>query len=606
MKTSRTPLFIFLASLLAAIVCRPSTTAEIGEWQLVWSDEFETEGLPNAQWWDYEEGYIRNEEAQYYTVAREENARIENGSLIIEARRDNFEGRPITSASLHSSRSASWTYGKIEVRAQLATGRGTWPAIWMLGDNIGEAGWPGCGEIDIMEYVGYELETVYGTVHTTAYNHVANTEVGGNLQFDDLTETMHSYSIEWSPDEIRFFVDDQNYFTFTNDGTGNDATWPFHRPQHLKLNLAIGGGWGGSQGIDNAIFPARFLIDYVRVYQRKESPPYTIDLQSSGPGNLRVEPEKESYVDGEQITLIADPDIGTRLGKWKNVQVPRALEVPLVVNRSLQIQADFLNPNALNRNTDFSDQLSGWYNWIGGGAAANIAATSQEAALIDVTQSGSEDWHVQFGQGGLPLESGKRYQLQFDASASSGSPSLVAALAMNSEPFTTYTSNVTQLTSSPLTFTLDYTHNTVTNPNTRIEFRLGRAAGSVTLDNVTLRSLDDDALSPYEAWKRDHQIRPINDTGDPDSDGTPNLIEFLLGTDPYQVQAYSPFYSISPSREGPLLSLSEMLLPAAAEHQVSTVEEKSEDLQHWARSENAEPSLKFKRLALRAPAAIAD
>ena len=241
-----------------------------GEWQKVWSDEFDVEGLPSEKRWAYEEGFIRNDEAQYYTVKRPENARVQEGLLIIEARQDGYKGHPVSSASLTTRGLASWTYGRIEVRARLPQGRGVWPAIWTLGDNIGQVGWPACGEIDIMEYVGYQPDTIHANIHTDAYNHAEGTGKGDAIEVADATSAMRVYAVEWTPKAIDFFVDDQKYFTFENDGADNDATWPFHRPQHLKLNLAIGGSWGGQQGIDDAIFPAVYEIDYVRVYQRKD------------------------------------------------------------------------------------------------------------------------------------------------------------------------------------------------------------------------------------------------------------------------------------------------------------------------------------------------
>lgn len=577
------------------------------DWQLVWADEFNQDGLPNPQWWDFEEGSLRNNELQYYTVEREENARIENGLLIIEARKDGYQGHSVSSASLHSTRSASWTYGKIEVRAQLPGGRGTWPAIWMLGDNIGEAGWPGCGEIDIMEYVGYVPNTVYGTVHTTAYNHIANTEVGGNIQLADLTDAMHTYSIEWEPNEIRFYVDDQNYFIFQNDGQGNDATWPFHRPQHLKLNLAIGGDWGGAEGVDNAIYPAKFQIDYVRAYQRPQSPPYTVSLTANGLGSLRIEPEKDAYQEGEVVTLVADPDLGMRLGKWKNVQLPRSLRAPYTIDRNLQISADFLNPNALNLNGDFSNDLSGWYNWIGGGATASISINSSEQAILSVTKAGTENWHTQFGQGGIALEANKTYQLQFDAWTLSGTPALVAGLTMNSEPFTSYASTTADLTDTPKTFTLDYTHASSSNPNARIEFGLGTQTGSIALDNVTLSSPADERLSPYEAWKRDHNIRPGADAEDPDADQRPNLLEYLLQSDPFLADSPVATATAHSTRSGVLITPAPFLhhieLPAI---ELTIETEQSTDLQTWSPTSEETQPLPFKRLKLSAASPIDD
>ena len=270
-----------LPSFLAAILV--SCSAPAADWKLVWSDEFDQPGMPDAARWDYETGFVRNNEQQFYTRARPENARIENGLLIIEARKERMKnpaydpaaqgrgrrGREFaeyTSASLTSRGKASWTYGRIEVRAKLPSGRGTWPAIWTLGTNR-SVGWPACGEIDIMEFVGHEPGIVHANLHTKKYNHVLGNGRGGKITIRDASEAFHLYAIEWFPDHIDCFVDDRKYFTCPNEGTGPDA-WPFDQGQYLILNLAIGGSWGGQKGIDDTIFPMRFTIDYVRVYQK--------------------------------------------------------------------------------------------------------------------------------------------------------------------------------------------------------------------------------------------------------------------------------------------------------------------------------------------------
>lgn len=237
------------------------------EWQLAWSDDFLGEGLPDPDKWSYESGYIRNNEAQYYTDGREENIRMEDGMLVIEARKESFEGFEYTSASINTSESATWTYGRFEIRAKLPAGKGVWPAAWMLGENIHEVGWPACGEIDIMEYVGFDPYTVHGYVHTEAYNHTRGTQRGESVELQNPNYEFHVYSIEWHEDRIDFFVDDNHYFTFENEGGGSDV-WPFDKPHYLLLNLAIGGSWGGQQGIDDSIFPQKYMIDYVRVYQK--------------------------------------------------------------------------------------------------------------------------------------------------------------------------------------------------------------------------------------------------------------------------------------------------------------------------------------------------
>ena len=233
-------------------------------WTLAWEDHFDGRGVPDPSRWDYEVGVIRNNERQYYTRGRAENARVEEGLLVIEARKEAYEGAAYTSASLTSR--ASLTYGRIEVRAQLPKGRGTWPAIWTLGTNIREVGWPGCGEIDIMEHVGFDPGRIHANIHTRAYNHVQRTNKGNSLLVSKPDEAFHVYEVVWTPDHIEALVDGQRYFTFAKE-PGGDAVWPFDKPQYLILNLAIGGSWGGRQGIDESAFPARFLIDYVKVYR---------------------------------------------------------------------------------------------------------------------------------------------------------------------------------------------------------------------------------------------------------------------------------------------------------------------------------------------------
>jgi beta-glucanase (GH16 family) len=292
--------YLLLASLM--LVSVPAWGAE---WKLVWADEFNEPGLPNPARWDYETGFIRNNEQQYYTRERKENARVEDGVLIIEARKEklrnpaydpnakgagrgrrNREFADYTSASLTTRGKASWTYGRIEVRAKLPAGRGTWPAIWMLGTNSRQVGWPACGEIDIMEFVGFEPGIIHANIHTKKYNHVLGTGKGDKITIPDASEAFHVYAVEWEPDRLDFFVDNQKYFTFRNEGTGADV-WPYDKDQYLILNLAIGGAWGGQKGIDDSIFPQRYCIDYVRVYAR--------DQKATSEGGVQINKTEEGY-----------------------------------------------------------------------------------------------------------------------------------------------------------------------------------------------------------------------------------------------------------------------------------------------------------------------
>lgn len=238
--------------------------------ELLWADEFETEGLPDPAKWGYDVGDHGwgNNELEDYTRADLKNARVENGLLIIEAHADASRPKGYTSARLVSKGKAAWQYGYVEVRAKLPQGRGTWPAIWMLPEENRFGGWPKNGEIDIMEHVGYDTGRVHGTVHTEAFNHTKGTQKGGQRMVPDFSSEFHTYAIDWTEEKIDFFIDGTKYFTFENTRKGYQE-WPFDQPFHLLLNIAVGGNWGGAEGVATDIWPQRMEVDYVRVYDQK-------------------------------------------------------------------------------------------------------------------------------------------------------------------------------------------------------------------------------------------------------------------------------------------------------------------------------------------------
>lgn len=269
--------FTILLLMLAACTNSPKekiagNSGSNSEWQLVWSDEFDTDGLPDTTKWNYDTrgnsyGWGNNEK-QWYTVADADNAFISGGVLTITALNESTSGKDYSSARLTSKGKGDWRYCKVEVRAKLPVGKGTWPAIWMLPSENTYGNWPKSGEIDIMEHVGYDPDTIHSTIHTEFYNHTIGTQVGKEFYLPTATTEFHVYQLEWDEKEIRSYVDDQQYFGFTGNGTGFGA-WPFDQPFHLILNLAIGGGWGGQQGIDDTLFPHQFQVDYVRIYQKE-------------------------------------------------------------------------------------------------------------------------------------------------------------------------------------------------------------------------------------------------------------------------------------------------------------------------------------------------
>jgi len=237
---------------------------------LSWADEFDSSSV-NTDDWTYETGASGwgNNEFQNYTNGN--NAKIENGKLIITAEKvnDNTTAGSYTSTRMITRGKKEFTYGRMEIRAKLPSGRGIWPAIWMLGTDRGTIGWPACGEIDIMEYVGYEPNKVHATVHTKAGSGANGNGSGKTLETAE--EEFHIYGLIWTEKEMIFYTDSPENVTHTYAPSNKtDENWPFYKPQFFILNVAVGGNWGGAQGIDNSIFPQTMEVDYVRVYQPEE------------------------------------------------------------------------------------------------------------------------------------------------------------------------------------------------------------------------------------------------------------------------------------------------------------------------------------------------
>jgi beta-glucanase (GH16 family) len=237
-------------------------------YKLVWSDEFNYNGLPDSSKWSYDTGGSGwgNNELEFYTHADTANASVYGGNLHITARGSSGGRNPYTSARLVTKFKGDWLYGRVEVRAMLPAGKGLWPAIWMLPTDSKYGGWPACGEIDIMENVGFMPDSVFGSVHTKRFNHTIGTGFTVGHYMDNQYKTFHVYAVDWDAGHIRFSIDGNTYAIFRNTGQGFEE-WPFDQAFHCILNLAVGGNWGGKYGVDDKNFPATLLVDYVRVYQ---------------------------------------------------------------------------------------------------------------------------------------------------------------------------------------------------------------------------------------------------------------------------------------------------------------------------------------------------
>jgi beta-glucanase (GH16 family) len=242
--------------------------------RLVWRDEFNGPSLDPSKW-QYDTSRNKqgwwNGELQYYSAGRPENIRVANGRLTIEARHEMLDptsyadwgGQHYTSAKIVSKQ--AWTYGFYEVRAKLPCARGTWPAIWMLPQNMQQ--WPDDGEIDIMEQVGSEPNLIYASLHTALFNHTKKTQRSAQKPVPTSCTAFHVYQLDWRPDSITIGVDGRGILRVRNDQPGGKGAWPFNTPFDLILNLAIGGNWAAAKGIDDAAMPQHMEVDYVRVWQ---------------------------------------------------------------------------------------------------------------------------------------------------------------------------------------------------------------------------------------------------------------------------------------------------------------------------------------------------
>lgn len=342
----------FLSTLFLLWAGQPRAQAQT--YQQVWADEFTTGIGPD---WRFETGAggWGNNEQQYYQAA---NARVVNGELQITARRENVGGAAYTSARLKTQGVKEFKYGRVEARLKLPLGQGLWPAFWMLGGNIGQVGWPACGEIDIMEHINAENK-VYGTVHWENNGHA---EYGGNIVTSP--QDYHVYAVEWEPTYIRWFVDGIKFHE-VNIANNAGGTEEFQRPFFLLLNLAVGGNWPG-QSVDNSRFPATMSIDYVRVFQKAAGPP-------SATFSRQLEAEAASVNNGMVVENCSEG--GRNVGYvdqgdylvWNGINFPTSgaytIEYRMASGGSGGTISADLNGGAIQLGNTSVGGTGGWQNW---------------------------------------------------------------------------------------------------------------------------------------------------------------------------------------------------------------------------------------------------
>jgi beta-glucanase (GH16 family) len=334
------------------------------DWQLVWSDEFTTDGVPNPAKWRFEVGENwANEELQAYT-SNSRNGQVANGSLIITAIPETSGSRNYSSARINSI--GSWTYGRMDVRAMLPMGHGLWPAIWMLPDSIGVNGnnWPDCGELDIMEqnWIWNQSDTlILGTVHNGDYNFMDGSQKSGSITVTAPSANWHVYSMVWYQDQVSFLVDDQQYFTYYSEGT--HGTWPYDNPFHFILNIAVDGATA-TVGTSTWSKPT-MEIDYVRVYSGSQAGPSPLPYNLPG----KVEAENWTRMQGVATETCAE---GTLNVGWMDAKdfLEYTINVPVAGTYPIRFRVASMADAGFNVLLDGTSTLTmtfpttgGWQTW---------------------------------------------------------------------------------------------------------------------------------------------------------------------------------------------------------------------------------------------------
>ncbi|MDP4552182.1 carbohydrate binding domain-containing protein [Alkalihalobacillus macyae] len=445
------------------------------EWNLVWEDEFNGESI-NEDKWNFVQGGggYGNNEWQNYTN-REKNARVEDGSLVIEAHKEDFGGNDYTSAKLTTQNKGDWTYGRYEIKAKLPKGQGMWPAIWMMPTDYElYSGWPATGEIDIMELLGHDPDTVHGTLH---YGKPwKNTGESYDLPVGDFSDEFHTFTLDWEPGEFRWYVDGilyakQNDWFTKNENEAAAYTYPapFDRNFFLQLNLAVGGNWPGYPD-ESTNFPNQMLVDYVKVYELDG------DYREAGERPVTQETDED----------LRDP-----------------------------IEGDYVYNGQFNTNLEYWDfqpfEPSDLFGGIG-----EVAVVDGEAN-VTITDPGDQPYAIQFVQPNIPLENGERYRLSFDA-RSSNDRGMVVNVSGPEQGFARYLSDKSvALSSNYESYSYEFEMENGTDPHSRIEFNMGQSSGlPVWIDNVSLVKLPKDPNASKKVLPNGNYI--YNGTFDQGSD----------------------------------------------------------------------------------------
>jgi beta-glucanase (GH16 family) len=484
---------LFLLILTGLIISVfPLEAAEKTGWFLVWTDEFDYSGLPDPAKWSFETNGNAwrwgNGEDQYHTENRLENARVKDGNLFITALKEDYApGFHYTSARIRSKDKGDFRYGRFEMRAKLPSGKSIWPAFWMMPTESYYGAWPASGEIDIMEYFGFIPNTAHFTIHTKMYNHRRNTQKSGRINDKTLHSDYHIYAVEWFPDRLDFYFDQQKVFTFAKESDNPDV-WPYNRKFYVILNNAVGGDWYRSVtgGIDNSIFPEEYIIDYVRVYQWNDGLPHSLSVKAGNGGKVTISPSKDEYAPGEKVSITAVPDPGYKFDSWSGDLEGEVATQSLYLLNDMAAEACFVPEAEILKNGGFERNLAHWSLWADTSEAIVANPTVENGALkLNVIQAAKSDWQAQLSQE-LALEKGRTYRITFEAWASR-KRTIRLGFNQNHPPFESYGSRSFRLTKARKQYEFTVVMARESDPLSRLELDFGDTGGMVWLDNVSVK-----------------------------------------------------------------------------------------------------------------------
>lgn len=483
---------ILLVTVLVSLSLSLDAREPERDWVLVWSDEFDGTGLPDADKWSFQtDGNAwgwGNGEDQFYTEGRTENARQENGALVITALKEPAGGKEYTSARIDTKGKAEWRYGRFEARMKLPGGRGIWPAFWMMPAADTYGSWPASGEIDIMEFFGFIPDTTLATIHTARYNHKIGTHKGTRYRCDTLHSEFHLYVVEWFPDHLDFYFDDVKLFTY-NKEKGGPTVWPFDRPFYLILNNAVGGDWCRQNGgIGDTPFPQKLVVDYVRVYKQRTGEKVFLSTQVTAGGEIVFLEGDNRGQSGDHLRIRAVPKAGYRFAGWYGDLSGQEPEREFRMFENMTVMASFVPETEILSNGDFWGRLQEWNTWVDTSAAAARFVPEDRALTVVVEKAPPKDWQIQLSAP-VRLEQGKTYRLRFSARTRWGKIPLRAGFNQNHEPWTGYHSETVTLTRNWTDYEIILTMTEPDDPNSRIEFDLGARKGVLYLDRISLEEI---------------------------------------------------------------------------------------------------------------------